>query len=356
MCLKRAYYVSFIIFSVSIFPNVSLAHHSYAAFFDMETLSELEGEVTSVRWHNPHASFSLRVIAENGEVQDWEVETLAQSGLRRRNIDNAFISMGDQVKVAGNLARRGSNNLYLSNILLTNGEEVTLRESVPARWSDQIFDRSGAEYATVGDGSETELGFFRVWSTSAASPFPFNEDRFPELAPMLPLTASARASLEAFDPVRDNTIADCALKGMPVIMEQPYPMEIVEENGNIVLRLEEYNTIRTIHMGETVIPANAEPGLLGYSVGRWEGDNTLVVTTSKMNWGWFNTVGIPITENAVAVETLTLSEDGSRLDYEMIVNDGTIFTEPVPREKYFLYIPGVEVQDYSCTVNERSAK
>jgi hypothetical protein len=340
----------------TLWPIITMGHHSYAAFFDMENLTELEGEVTSVKWYNPHVSFGLKVISSSGEEQLWEVETLAQSGLRRRDISEPFVAIGDQVKVYGNLARKGTNNLYLSNILLSNGVEVTMRGNVPPNWSDEIFGKTGAEYALVGDGSSPELGFFRVWSTSAVSPFPFNEDRFPELTPLLPLTASVRAVQANFDPITDNVIADCTLKGMPVIMEQPYPMEIVEIGGNMVLRMEEYNTVRTIFMGDNANPDSAQPSLLGYTVGHWENENTLVATTTKMGWGWFNTVGVPITENAVSVETFTLSEDGSRLDYEMLVTDETIFTEPVPREKYFLYIPDVEVQDFSCTVNDLSAR
>ena len=43
-----------------IWSTMSLAHHSYAAFFDMEGLSELEGVVTKVHWYNPHVNFVLK--------------------------------------------------------------------------------------------------------------------------------------------------------------------------------------------------------------------------------------------------------------------------------------------------------
>ena len=35
---------------------------------------------------------------------------------------------------------------------------------------------------------------------------------------------------------------------MPTIMEQPYPMEFMDRGQTILLRLEEYDTTRTIHL------------------------------------------------------------------------------------------------------------
>jgi hypothetical protein len=40
--------------------------------------------------------------------------------------------------------------------------------------------------------------------------------------------------------------------------------------------------------------------------------------------------------------------DGSRLDYELIVDDPVNFTEPVKLEKYWLYIPGRVMQPCKC--------
>ena len=41
-------------------PAVATAHHSFAATFDIATISELEGEVMSVRWKNPHVLFTIK--------------------------------------------------------------------------------------------------------------------------------------------------------------------------------------------------------------------------------------------------------------------------------------------------------
>ncbi len=48
------------------------------------------------------------------------------------------------------------------------------------------------------------------------------------------------------------------------------------------------------------------------------------------------------------VERFTPTEDGSRLDYTMIVTDAATFNEPVRLTKYWLALAGIEVQPYEC--------
>jgi Family of unknown function (DUF6152) len=334
-----------------VLPATGQAHHSFAASFDASADVELEGEVVAVRWQNPHVEFDIRTVDEAGNEQVWTAESLAPSGLRRRDIVEPFVAVGDHVMVAGNPGRRAARNVYVSNLLMANGEELILRgagEGGP-RFADSVVETTGAQVATEGDGSRPDLGLYRVWSTPSASPFPFPEDVNPALARTdFPLTNAARAALDTFDPIDDNPLNDCALKGMPTIMEQPYPMRFFERDGDIVMHMEEYDTMRVFHMdggsGESV------PGILGHSVGRWEG-STLVVETTNLTWGWYDTVGIPLSEDARIVERFTLAEDGSRLDWTMRVTDPATFTEPVEVDKFWFYIPGVEVQPYECTVS-----
>ena len=162
-----------------------------------------------------------------------------------------------------------------------------------------------------------------------------------------PLTTAARASLAAWDQATDNPTLNCTAKGMPTIMEQPFPMEFVDTGDVILLRLEEYDLIRIIHMKPGSTPAEEVATSLGVSTGRWE-DRALVVSTDRINWPHFDTVGIPLSEAARLVERFTPSVDGDRLDYELIVTDPATFTQPVTLAKHWVWIPGVEVGKYDC--------
>ncbi len=64
---------------------------------------------------------------------------------------------------------------------------------------------------------------------------------------------------------------------MPTIMEQPYPMEIVERDGNVVLPQEEYDTVRTIYLNDRE-PVWIDSRPLGYTVGHWDGETLVSIT------------------------------------------------------------------------------
>jgi hypothetical protein len=319
------------------------AHHSVSAWFDTTATTEVEGVVTDFRWQNPHVIFTLRVGNE-----DWSIETLSISGISRWGLTRDLIAVGDRLRVAGNPARRAASNLFVRNILLPSGREIVLGGA--ARWSSDTLRGSELLQAREGDGSRPDLGLFRTWSTGGV-----NGVLFPEAVQAnfdfgrYPLTAAARAALEAFDFANDDPTKNCSPKGMPTIMEQPYPMEIVDRGATIELLIEEYDTRRVVHMSEDGIAAaaTAAPSPLGYSVGRFEG-GTLVVTTTRSSFGHFDSVGIPLSEDAVMVERFTPSADGARLEYSLTVTDAESFTAPVELAKTWIWRPEVTRGAYEC--------
>lgn len=331
-------------------PVLALGHHSIFGRFDGNGMTEVEGVVRSISWRNPHVSFTMTATGDGGQPEVWEIETTSLSNLRKFEIAPDFMSAGDQVRVAGLPSVRGQNEIYARNVLLPSGEEVLLGAGIRPIWSERTVAASERSRTSTGDPSNPGLGIFRVWSSSGPMLMPETVNSSFDLF-SYPLTARARAVVTAFDRIADSPIANCAPKGMPAIMEQPYPMEIVEQGNEIVLRIEEYDTTRTIHMGSAEVPAAIPASILGYSTGRWEG-SSLAVTTTNINWGHFDTVGIPLTDAAEISERFTPTTDGSRLDYEMIVADPNTFTEPVRLEKYWLWLPDVTVEPYECAPSE----
>ena len=325
-------------------PSAAQAHHSVAASFDTSNIVELEGEVTDIRWQNPHVRFTVEVTDANGDTQSWSIESASVSILRRMDISRDVFEVGQRVRVAGNPARRGGERVYALNLLLPGTQEVLLGPGSVQRWANDTIGSSDTWRAEAGDASDPSRGIFRVWSTPISS-----ENRLQNTS--YPLTASARAAADAYDPVRDSPILNCAPKGMPTIMSQPYPIEFVEQDDAIRLRIEEYDLVRTIHL-DADAGQTGPPSGLGYSVGRWDG-KTLEVTTTDITWTTFDhAIGIPQSDAVELVERFTPSVDGSRLDYALTVTDAATFTQPVVMDKYWLWIPGVQVEPYDCTVSE----
>ena len=323
------------------------AHHSFAKF-DRQRSIELEGELVEVKWQNPHVQFTLRSRGADGQVQNWRLETNSPGILRRTGVGPELVAVGDRVKVAGNPAVDGSLELNATNMLLPDGREVSLGFGGAPRFASRTIGDGRAWAVTEGDTTRPELGLFRVWSsTFAGAALLFNDPTRP--TPLhYPLTPEARRAVQAFDSVEGSRrlATDCTPKGMPWIMEQPYDLEFERSGDDVVLRLEEFDVERRIHMEWNGNRAAQPFTPHGFSTGVWQ-DRTLVVTTTNLNSPNFK-FEIPASDKAEIVERFTPTVAGDRLDYEIVVTDPVTFTEPVKMAKYWLSIPGQVLDAYNC--------
>jgi hypothetical protein len=321
-------------------PRLSHAHHSFAKFDNQRTI-EVEGEITAVYWRNPHVHLTIRGRSEGGGVQDWDLETSSPGILRRTGINASQVNVGDYVRVAGSPAVDGGPEIFGRNVLLPDGRELLFSASEP-HFSGRGVGGMAAWLVREGDTSRPELGLFRVWSSTAASAMTL----FPNIE--YPLTESARESFDNFDRVTESQrmAVSCEPKGMPWIMEQPYDIAVERDGDDIVLRLEEYDVARRIRMDWEGDRASQPYTVHGFSTGEMEG-STLVVTTTNLNSRNFKWE-IPASEAARIVERFTPSAAGDRLDYEIVVTDPEVFTEPVRLTKFWLSIPGQVLDAYDC--------
>ncbi|MBH97049.1 MAG: hypothetical protein CMM56_01210 [Rhodospirillaceae bacterium] len=326
-----------ILFCIFLTPLSGVSHHAFSGIFDMSNLIELEGQITRLLWRNPHVKFTM--LDTNDQL--WEIETNSVSILSRMNVSSDLLAEGDRVTVAGYPARSGVNEMWVNNILLADGRELVTRPGTNPYWSVESLGESETWLSAGVEGGE-DLGIFRVWSTRFNGP-----GRYMYLEEY-PLTETAIAAQEAFNPLVDNPIGECTPKGMPWIMQQPYPVKFSKEGDNILFHIEEYDLVRTIHMGEEQIEASIQPALLGYSVGSWDGED-LVVSTHSVDWYYFNSDGIPQSSRARFEERFSLSENGVNLDYTIIVSDPETFTEPVKMTKQWVWRAGETVNPYVCT-------
>jgi hypothetical protein len=335
---------------IALLPIAATGHHSFASNFDVHTMNELEGEISNLRWKNPHIVFTLKTSNAEGEEVLYQIESHSLAIMRRNGIPADALHDGDRVKIAGHPGRHVANAMFVQHVLMPNGDELVLHPKFEPRWAESVAANSTWQ-ATHDDAENEETGIFRVWSTSLRDVdegLAYPETLNPAAALDYPLTPEARAVLMAFDPLTDALTVNCHPKGMPAIMENPFPIEFVEGEGAIELHLEEYDTLRTIYMDVANEDMDHTPSLVGYSVGRWEG-TTLVVETDAMNYGHFDSVGIPLSDSAKVTERYIPSDDGKRLGFEMTVVDSATFTEPVILTKTWLGLPDAKVQPYDCT-------
>lgn len=304
-----------LVIAVAMHWSMADAHHSTAEY-DHDTVVELEGELVSVYWGNPHPLYTLRTTSPDGEETLFELEGSAVYVLERVGVREDMIRVGERVRVAGYPSARRPDWIQVSNMLLEDGYEV-LERGAQRRWTQSVDGTAAARRSEVADQGRD--GLFGVWSRAALGDgLDFGE---------LPLTAEAESRRSQWDPVDDNPAFDCVAHGMPAIMPNPFPIEFVDHGDSMTLNLS--NTVlRTIHLTPGESPEAVSPSSQGYSVGRWDG-RVLEIETTRVNWPYFDDNGTPQSERVHMVESFVLSDDGLRLDYEITVTDPEVFTRPV---------------------------
>jgi Family of unknown function (DUF6152) len=322
------------------------AHHSFAGQFDPNSSMEIEGELIEVRWANPHGLLKVRTV-DKGTVVVWELETAGASQMVRSGVLREYLKVGDKVRAAGWPPITAKREMHATNLLTSDGKELLLFRGATAKFGN--LGTGNYDYARKreGDKSRPQLGLFRIWSFTAVSPFLLPEDINTNFnLSTYPMTDAARQSVAKFNRAKDNPTLNCKAKGMPMIMENPYPFSISKKGNDIQIQIEEYDIVRTIHMNQTAAPRGTRPSPVGYSVGRMEG-TTLVVTTTNISYPWFDQAGIPQSEQSTLVERFAPTADGSRLDYTVTVTDPVNFTKPVTLNRYFLDL-GETIGPYNC--------
>jgi len=326
----------------ALLATAARAHHSQAGIFNSTKTIEVTGVIKSVSWRNPHGQILLSVRDQAGRETVWDAETASISILRNRGADGSSIRVGDRVTIAGSPSVRNRPEILARSMLLPSGYEFTFgspNAHFPAGKAGRIIGRAKIE-GDVAAATARADGLFRVWSTNMSDPA-----AFPMFKGGYPLTAAGRTGLAKWNP-RDNLLLKCGTKGTPLIMISPLPMELVRDRDRIIMRLEEYDTVRTIHMNPKAV-APAAHTLHGFSRGRWEG-TTLVVETDHIAAGYFDHEGTPQSDQIRTVERFTPNPDRSRLDYTLTTTDPVNFERPFTLTRYFLWKPENSVHPYEC--------
>ena len=143
-------------------------------------------------------------------------------------------------------------------------------------------------------------------------------------APSLTPEYAAKAQARAATPP-DESATNCLPPGLPGIMTQPYPYEILMTPGQVTIISEAYTQVRHIYTDGRPLPADPDPTFYGTSIGRWE-DNTLVVETvgfEEVPRG----LSFPYSDKMKIVERFRLT-DADTLTIETTIHDPEALTAP----------------------------
>jgi hypothetical protein len=115
----------------------------------------------------------------------------------------------------------------------------------------------------------------------------------------------------------------CALPG---VARLGLPKEIFQRRGSVVLLYEGLvNRFRVIPVDGRVAEADPEEMTMGHSIGRWEGNTLVIVTTGFIPDNWIDKDGSYHSKDLKLTERLTRT--GNTLAYQMVAED-PIFVRP----------------------------
>lgn len=104
----------------------ALAHHSFAAEFDINQPIQLRGEVIRMVFTNPHSYIYLKVTTDSGDVQEWAIEGGAPNALIRRGWSRDSLPPGTEVTVVGYRARDGEHRASGGAVTLPDGSQLNV--------------------------------------------------------------------------------------------------------------------------------------------------------------------------------------------------------------------------------------
>jgi hypothetical protein len=156
------------------------------------------------------------------------------------------------------------------------------------------------------------------------------------------------------DQTNDPVLTKCYPPGLPRVYFHPYPFEVVQTPKFILMLYEYDHTVRRIYIDGRPVPADpdsiAEPhDWMGYSVGHWEGDTTLVVDTVGFNEKtWLDRLGHAHSKDLHVVERFH-RVDQNHLELGITMIDPKALAKPWVTTFYYELRPAWELGEISCS-------
>jgi len=145
-----------------------------------------------------------------------------------------------------------------------------------------------------------------------------------------------------------DTESKCFLPGVPRIMYENHPFQIVQTRDLVLMLFEYVHATRNVYMNSQHLKGPLD-WWMGDSRGKWDGD-TLVIDANNFNdETWFDRAGNFHSDALHIVERYTLA-DKDHITYNATIEDPKVFTRPWQMNLVFYRHtePNFRLLDYEC--------
>ena len=293
-------------------------HHSRSPFY-LDKTFEVEGTITEVAWRSPHVYMVVDVVNTDSTTTSWTFEGHSISGLTRFGWKPDIFGPGERVVVVAN-PNRNPDKLFglLDNVTGIDGKTY-YSFRVPA-------DVGGNPSRRPVSGS---TDFSGAWNRRAT----LRQALVGSFGPPkdYPVTEKGQELIDRFD-LNDSPSLDCLPGSVPGLTLSPYTHRWIRKADRIVIEKDQAEEARVIYLDGSSVPEEWVADTVGYSVGQFYADGTLVVTTTGFaptRWGI--TRGLDSSEHKRITERFKLSDDGYAMEVTITIEDPEYLTEAYTR-------------------------
>jgi hypothetical protein len=147
----------------------------------------------------------------------------------------------------------------------------------------------------------------------------------------------------------NDPVYECFPPGVPRAFLHPFPVEIVQTPGRVLMVFEYDHLIRQIYTDGREHRTDLAPMWMGDSIGRWEGDTLVVDTVNFNDKGWLDRRGVPHSDQLRVEERFRLI-DADRLQIDIRIEDPVALAEPWLSQR-FLMRTDWQIEEHACMDN-----
>lgn len=221
--------------------------------------------------------------------------------------------------------------------------EQTKTTAAPA--ASSAPDLSGVWELHPGPGAR-----YQLYSLTKDEPpmTPWAEERFKAAKPSF----GPRSVEDSNDPVNPTTLnaVGCFPPGVPRIYLHPFPMEIIQVPGRVIMLFEFDHFIRQIYTDGRGHNTDLGPTWMGDAIGKWDGDTLVVDTIGFNDKTWLDRGGHPHSDQLHLVERFRRT-DHNTLEDDVAVEDPVAYTKPWDAHLTFALHPKWNIMEQVCEDN-----
>jgi hypothetical protein len=124
----------------------------------------------------------------------------------------------------------------------------------------------------------------------------------------------------------NDPLTKCSMPGVPRANYMPFPFQIVQSEGVILMAYEVAESNRIVYVDQPELESQVD-AWMGHSNAHWEGDTLVVRVSGQMPDTWFDRSGNHHSYEMVVEERWTLT-GADHVQYEATITDPNTFTAP----------------------------